>query len=94
MFVKQYVLLIDYDFSGSSMSGRKLRYSFFSWYNGLSLETKKLTRIEYINFFEAEIPIGDVFACTSFNSQKMSKTLPSALCYIWPDKVGDFLKLS
>ena len=41
-------------------------YSFFSWYNGLTLDTQKWTRIEYIDIFEAEISIGDVFAFTPF----------------------------
>ena len=41
-------------------------YSFVSWYIGLTLETQKLTRIEYIDIFEAEISIGDVFAFTPF----------------------------
>ena len=69
MFVKQYVPQKSDDFSGSSISGRKLRYSFFSWYIGLTLETQKLTRIEYIAIFEAEISIGDVFAFTPFSLQ-------------------------
>ena len=72
MFVKQYVPQKSDDFSGSSISGRKLRYSFFSWYIGLTLETQKLTRIEYIAIFEAEISIGDVFAFTPFTSKKSS----------------------
>ena len=66
MFVKQYVPQKSDDFSGSSISGRKLRYSFFSWYIGLTLEKQKLARIEYIAIFEADISIGDVFAFTPF----------------------------
>jgi hypothetical protein len=31
-----------------------------------TLETQKLTRIEFIAIFEVEISIGDVFACTPF----------------------------
>ena len=60
MFVEQYVPQKSNDFSDSFLSGRKLRYSFFSWYIGLTLETHNLTRIEYIAIFEAEISIGDI----------------------------------
>ena len=73
MFVKQYVPQKSDDFSGSLISGRKFRYSFFFWYIGLAFETQKLTRIEYIAIFEAEISIGDVFACTPFLNKTFSK---------------------
>ena len=32
-----------------------------------ALEKEKLTRIEYIAIFEADISIGDVFACPPFS---------------------------
>ena len=47
---------------------KSLGILFFSWYIGLTLETQILTRIEYIAIFETEISIGDVFACTPFNT--------------------------
>jgi hypothetical protein len=55
MFVKQYVPHKIDDFSGSIISGRKLRYSFFVWYIGLTLETWKLTRIEYIAKLKSQL---------------------------------------
>ena len=70
MFVKQYFPQKSDDISDSSISGRKLRYSFFYWYIGLTIETQNLTRIEYIAIFEAEISIGDVFAYTPFRYYK------------------------
>jgi hypothetical protein len=56
LFVKQYFPQKSEDLSGSSMSGIL----------ALTLETQKLTRIEYIAIFETKISIGDVFACTPF----------------------------
>ena len=36
----------------------------------LTLEIRKLTRIEYIGIFAVEISIGDVFAITPFKDHK------------------------
>ena len=63
MFVNQYVPQKSDDFSGSSMSG----IHFSAGILAFTLKTHTLTRIEYIAIFEAEISIGDVFACTPFN---------------------------
>jgi hypothetical protein len=38
----------------------------FSGILSFTLERQKFTRIEYIAIFDAEISIGDVFACTPF----------------------------
>jgi hypothetical protein len=42
VFVKQYVPQKSDNFSGSSMSGRKLRNSFFSWYIGLYIRNTEI----------------------------------------------------
>ena len=46
--------------------GESLGIHFSPGILAFTLETQKLTRIEYIAIFEAEISIGDVFACTPF----------------------------
>ena len=46
--------------------GESLGIHFSPGILAFTLETQKLTRIEYIAIFEAEISIGDVFAFTPF----------------------------
>ena len=47
--------------------GESLGIHFSPCILAFTLETQKLTRIEYLAIFEAEIAIGDVFACIPFN---------------------------
>ena len=68
MFFNQYVppkILIS---QAHRCLGESLGIHFSPVILAFTLETQKLTRIEYIAIFEAEISIGDVFACTPFIS--------------------------
>jgi hypothetical protein len=58
---------------GHRCLGESLGIHFSPGILAFTLDTQKLTRIEYIFIFQAEISIGDVFAYTPFMSNKYFK---------------------
>jgi hypothetical protein len=49
--------------------GESLGINFSTGILAFTLETQKLTKLEYIAIFEAEISIGDVFAYTPYTGR-------------------------